>query len=580
MVSSPYLKDLLAAVSAPDVLRALARAVWAEDHDGDGDSCPREAIPKVPAFVDAPAVTREVGEDAGARFDVLIDASRGSANVIGADVIGDFEAILGGAVFRLPVRILMLAGGKEGGLLSTPESKAPAKPVAAFCGFPLPVTAPKAPMDEGTVDVSFGEGGMPAIPARALGIKEPIFGFSIADSEPSTKPGEVRIGYVAVGIGGASYSSFRELVIGAVHAWWKEARAGDSSVPHPLAPLVRAWQKGRALPATPFRPKRRGSLARFERSTVEEARLLADRKTVAPGQLEMLRTDDVVDSCPTWLLGMFRRAVSVRTGRELGSTRGGMPWSFTLAIGGVAHFAIEDRRVLAPFGRDLYFEIDEIIGWLHPGGWGNRSRDWPRLDAAFEETPSYRVTVGNTRYSVVSAFGLPAVYAPKAEVTLNVRVPPSAAHGARFDWHRYRVTYSKHAPLQRALLATAGLLDRTASKGTPLTRLVREPVLDADGKPKRERILGRNGEPKRDKDGRYRTRPVYTGELVPNPLLGSIQPAILPDKHLALFLGMDNSRSNRRDARAALEKLNGDNVIDLERVPNGYRIFGPVPKAP
>lgn len=50
-MSSPYLKELLAAVSAPDALRAIARAVWAEDHDGDGDSCPEKMIPKVADFM-------------------------------------------------------------------------------------------------------------------------------------------------------------------------------------------------------------------------------------------------------------------------------------------------------------------------------------------------------------------------------------------------------------------------------------------------------------------------------------------------------------------------------------------------
>ena len=357
---------------------------------------------------------------------------------------------------------------------------------------------------------------------------------------------------------------------------------------HPLGPLVRQWHAARLREATPFFPKARAVLPRFDRSTIEEARLLSAREPApdGSGQLELLHTDDVVESCPTWLLGMYLRAVSLRTGRKLGSTRSGMPWSFTLTIGGVAHFAISDRRKQAPDGRDLRFTLETlngkpgIIDWIHPKGWGSRRRDWARLDEAFEETPSYRVTVDDRRYSVVTAYGLPRVYSPSARVTLNVRVPPSAAHGARFDWHRYHVDYAKRATLQRALLSTAGLLDRTASRGNPLTRRVLEPVLDEDGKPKRERIIGRDGKPKRDEQGRYRTRALYTGRVVPNPLLGSIQPAVLPDQHLALFLGMPNTRSSRQDAKSAIETLHADDVIDLERVPNGYRIFGPSPKEP
>ena len=365
-----------------------------------------------------------------------------------------------------------------------------------------------------------------------------------------------------------------------MHTDWRALPEADRGK-HPLEAFVAAWQAAQRETAEPFRPRVRASLPRFERTTIEEARLLAHHQSAldsGQGQIALLHADDVVDSCPAWLLDMFRRAVSVRTGQGLGSTRGGMPWSFTLTIGGLAHYAIEDRLQWAPNGRDLPFAIDETIGWLHPEGWKNRRRDWASLDAAFEETPSYRVTVNGERFSVVSAYGLPAVYSGDARVTLNVRVPPSAAHGARFDWNRYHVAYAKRAAHQRALLATAGLLDKTAHRGNPLTRLVREPVVDDDGKPKRERIVGSDGKPKRDRQGRYKTRGVFTGNLVPNPLLGSVQPAILPDKHLALFLGMANTASNRRDAKAALHDLERDDVIDLERVPNGYRIFGPSPK--
>ena len=371
-----------------------------------------------------------------------------------------------------------------------------------------------------------------------------------------------------------------------VRKWREVAEKGWSGgVPdgHPLTPLVRAWQC-RVRDAAPFRLRWTGSLPRFDRTTVDEARLLASMEAPGPGepvQGELLHTDDVVDSCATWLLEMFHRAVSVRTGRDLKQTGWGMPWSFTVVIGGLAHFGIADRRVWAPMGRGVGpFTMDEIIGWIHPHGWNNRRRDWNKLDAAFEELPSYRVTVDGYRCWVVAG-DLPAAYSPKAELRLTVRVPPSAAYGARFSWPAYRVTYAKRATMQRAVLSTASLLDKTAHRGNPLTRLVRDPVLDADGNPKRERIIGRDGKPARDARGRYRTRPVFVpGKLVPNPLLGQIHPALLPDKHTALFLGMADTRSNRRDAKAALETLNADGVIDLERVPNGFRVFGPSPKPP
>ena len=531
MSDSAQTEALFAAIreaeSAADVLRALARAVWHNAHDGE--DCPDDAIPDVDQ-IDALRIEDATAAECEGRVEAVFRVLPTFGPWVAVPLAGRPWAVSLHTLIRLHADGEALNAGWTAA--DTMESVRGGKAIQAVS----PDRVIRAVHDDWRATDK-----PPCLACSDL--VEPIPDCPICD--------------------GTRYGA-----------------PADPPVRHPLAPLVTAWQEGRAIPATPFRPRKRASLPRFDRSTIDEARLLAGHESAPPGQLELLHTDDVVDSCPAWLLGMFRRAVSVRTGRALGSTRSGMPWSFSITIGGVAHFDVRDRLVWAPNGRDLHFEIDEIINWLHPDGWDNRRRDWGRLDAAFEETPSYRVTVGDTRYSVVTAFGLPAVYAPSANVTLNVRVPPSAARGARFDWNRYHVTYAKRATLQRALLATAGLLDRTAHNGNPLTRLVREPVLDADGKPKRERMIGSDGKPKRDGEGgRYRTRPVFTGELVPNPLLGSIQPAILPDKHLALFLGMANTGKNRHDAKAALNDLERDGVIDLERVPNGYRVFGPSPKA-
>lgn len=407
--------------------------------------------------------------------------------------------------------------------------------------------------------------------------------------EPRGAPGAVSTGQAKAGaplVAVEEPEGFGAFTLAEVHDAHNQANQvqPDATLPHPLTPLLKAWV-AIPRPAKPYPVRWRGSLPRFDRVTLDEARLLASVDGTEPsGQYSLLHTDDVVDSCSTWLLAMYEQARSNRTGRKLGSTRGGLPWSFVTVIGGVAHLAIADRRMLALNGYPLPFNLSDVIGWIHPEGWPNRVRDWAKLDDAFNETQSYRVTAPDPetgelhRYWVVSAYGLPAIYSPEATVKLDVRVPPSAASGARFDWPRF-LHYAKRATMQRAVLSVATYLDRTAENGHPLTRLVREPVLDADGKPKRERIIGKDGKPKRGKSGRYLTRPLYVpGKLAPNPRLSHISPALLPDKHLALFLGLADGSSNRRNAREALETLQADGAIDLERVRNGYRIFGPPPE--
>ena len=543
-----------------DVLPCVAGAVWDADPNREGE-CPDHAIPKVGELADwLPECPFEALNEAMRRASWLHACFTPAApDVARLDWRHEYHRptarwlAFGHALQALGYHLVRAGGGAD---------------VAAF-GFHGDETGIVTAAEIEALDTAWRAVCNPENP-------EPLAGWFDVTAEQSAAwlaAGGLAPSVARVADTDGFIAAFPE----GVRTWRDAEWAADG---HPLNPLVRAWQ-WRALEAEPFRVRGRASLPRFDRTTIDEARLLASMEPAqSSGQFELLHTDDVVDSCPTWLLGMYLQARSIRTGRKLGpTTRSGLPWSFSVVIGGLAHYGIRDRLQWAPMGRTLPFGIDEIIGWLHPDGWANRARDWGRLDDELNETQSYRVTaLDGLRYWVVSAWGLPSVYSPEGTVKLVARVPPSAAHGARFDWRRY-LRYAKQGTMQRAVLSVAGCLDKTAHHGNPLTRFVREPVLDADLKPKRERIVGADGKPKRDARGRFMTRPMYVpGKLVPNPLLGSIQPAILPDRHVALFLGLADGSSNRRNAREALETLHADGAIDLERVRNGYRIFGASPK--
>ena len=301
----------------------------------------------------------------------------------------------------------------------------------------------------------------------------------------------------------------------------------------------------------PYPVRNRASLPRFHQSTLEEAHLLAasEPTVTEEGQL-LLRLDDgdVVDGCPAWLIEMYRRASA---GERI---RGPMPMSFAILLGALVSLKISDRT-----GQEVIVEhpLDEIIGWCHPDGWNQRARDWKNLDRAFEELPTYRVTIGEHRFWVVMGEGLPTRYMRDATVLLRKRVPASAANGIRISWPQV-LAYRPSALLTRAYLSVHALLDRSAHKGHPLTREIYKPILSGDGQP-----LRKNGVI------------VRSGKRIDNPLANKV--SVVRPQNIAKFLGMPDSKSARQDARQALEKLHDDKVVEVVSSTEGYRFFGILP---
>ena len=159
----------------------------------------------------------------------------------------------------------------------------------------------------------------------------------------------------------------------AIEAWTKEKqeRARTKAEAEHASPAP----KPEPANVVPFRIARRASLPRFSETTIEEARLLAATEApTTPGQLMLpLHDDEIIDSCPSWLLEMYRRAETIQR------IRGPMPLSFAVMLGALVTIAISDRT-----GREVITQhsLDEVIRWCYPTGWNQR--DWmeSRLDQA------------------------------------------------------------------------------------------------------------------------------------------------------------------------------------------------------
>ena len=269
-------------------------------------------------------------------------------------------------------------------------------------------------------------------------------------------------------------------------------------------------------------------------------------------QLTLPGFEPAVGGCPSWLLWLYDQA----GGESLAQGRGA-PWALRLFVGVLLHVSVRDRD---GSWRSLRFETDEVVCWLHPRGWSNRRRDWARLPDALE-------AMKQIAYVPVPGIGSVALLFPSVIprlssdplVEFTVRIPSSAARGARIDWRRLCRYGADSAALYRAYLSVCATMDGVAFKGAPITRRIGAPVLNSDGQPRRRQ----GGAIVRRSD-----------DSIPHPR--AAMAPVWTDEDAARFIGWDpTNRFRRRDARGALERLSHDRVIDLERLGDGrFRLFG------
>ena len=305
------------------------------------------------------------------------------------------------------------------------------------------------------------------------------------------------------------------------------------------------------LPVEPYRPVRRVSLPRLHRAG-NDVVLPSFAPPHAPEPEPYLPELDMKDTaCPSWLLYLYDQA----GGGSLAQGRGA-PWDLRLFIAALCAVKVADRNGV---GVPLPFLISDVGGWLHPDGWTNRRRDWERLPAALNRLGSLRVPIGGMLVAPVHALAVPETYYPHAPVLLQVTIPRGARAGVRLDWNRLRRYGLDSAALYRAYLSVSSVLDRTAKGGMPITRQIAAPVTDQAGKP----IARKGGKLLRDPN-----------RLVDNP--AARYQAIFTDRDAASFIGFDPADKRRRyDARKAIERLEEDGVVELERLSRGrFRMFG------
>ena len=318
------------------------------------------------------------------------------------------------------------------------------------------------------------------------------------------------------------------------HLEWMQADQPIET--HPAAALIRAWWS-KPKPVEPYRPRPRAVLANFKATDQDRDRFLLQARQPVPvpegGQLLLDLPELTPRSSSSWLLDLFDRAggQSMRQGR-------GAPWDMRLFIGALLHLPIAQRD--GQWHR-LNLPTEEVVEWLHPDGWINRTRDWQRLpDALFRMNRELGfVEIEGLGYvQIVGATIIPKTPSDPV-VEFTVRIPKTAAYGARLDWQRLCRYGQVSAALYRAYLSAADFMHLSAEQGKAIEQALK------------------------DKDGK----------LQPNPSARYVRG--LTKGELTEMIGLDTSkRNNPSRAVEAFERLAEDGVIELVGDGSLFRIFG------
>ena len=366
----------------------------------------------------------------------------------------------------------------------------------------------------------------------------------------------------SVTVGGDAPAGISLLDCAAVQRTWvmavtahMEATCPDAELPrHPLAPIVAAWQR-RIRNVEPYRPKKRASLPRLHRvgeHDVDAAGLPSSLECAprsAPPELPDLRFAGKKFS--SWLLWLFDRAAV----RAQGS---GAPWAVRLFIGALLHLDMANRH---GYWRTLRLPTNYVVSWLQPNGWANKRRDWQRFPTALTDLRDRLAAVPVPEIGLVTLM-YPSVIPQRPSdpwVEFTIRVPLSAARGARIDWPLLCRYGQESAALYRTYLIVAHYLDRSAHRGHAITATIGAP-----------RQLPTGMAPKRGKGASVVRNPDVR---MPNPAARFV--AALTDSEWTQMVGLDpKNRGDRFSARGDLARLHNDKVIDLQRDGRQFRIFG------
>ena len=325
-----------------------------------------------------------------------------------------------------------------------------------------------------------------------------------------------------------------------------------AALPHPLAPLVLAWQK-------------RVEIDRRETGILPSgaARVRTEIRTLRPGStpIDLDALGPVSDSGMGYLPGLapsetalIEPAIPLVLWDRMDSPRAnggrGAPLALRLWIETLLSVPLAERRRHGPIRMEI--PLRELVSWLWPNGW-NRGRNWPQLAESLSDIHSARIPWEGGAWSAVTMANIPSGL--DYPIVLDVSLPPGSERGPMIRRDVLRRWGLDSAPAYRAYLGLALLWDRYGTSRS------------------------RNGEPRRI----YADVPVDWkkpgGQRQMNPARSRI-PALDSTDIMALTATPNDTRadSTRRvtlkKGRAALRRMEATGDIVIEELGDGlWRIL-------
>ena len=322
-------------------------------------------------------------------------------------------------------------------------------------------------------------------------------------------------------------------------------------------------------PGIPYTPKSRASLPSLNNITRRESIILPSGLPNEPEPKVLPDFGTSINSYSSWILWLYQEAGGLNF--EKNKKRRGTPYEMHLFVSAFLHLKISDRTgtwttLDFPHLREhehLIPNIPSIERWFFPEGWdkSNKSRNWHWIRDALHNMArelSYVYIPGIGSIAMI----VPSVI-PKTRnepyVQFTIRVPPSAANGARINWNKLCKYRQNNTAQYRAYLSACTFMDRTAHHGHPITQEIGEPLQSS------------NGEPLPKKGGGIRRSKT---KFIPNPKTQLVR--ALDDYELTQLIGLKPEiRKHRFQTRKAFEQLHDDGVINLQKDNKKFRIFGP-----
>ena len=373
-----------------------------------------------------------------------------------------------------------------------------------------------------------------------------------------------------------------------IHEKWEAEREANPRLKHPLASIIRAWQKDQTIqPITPEHDRKfplavlkhpTGNFRDLSFVDIETARL---REFATPQRIEQVDSQlrfDFAQQTPSILPDVMPLEVAHPLGLKPTTKKGAV--SHVIRIFFEALMALEPREMQA----DLMFTLGDLISYLYPDGKFHRANQLPYVINALDILHFY-ATVPFDQGTSQPGYWRPVSVRTRltadakndTKIFLDVKLPPDATQGRLVEKAISRMYGKQSAPKFNAYHVATDIWDK---HGTVKGNLV-DPTRPKERRDSQNNLLDNTEQQIRTSRGKvitdlYHTEAVRQLDREDNPDAINLYP-VFSDEDLILACMPNGYSGNRREILRRAKKhwtvLEQAGIIAIRRERDGWRIL-------